>query len=248
MANPLNPERLEVVILSVDIDWAPDFAIEALIRRLDRHQARATLFLTHQSSALAELDPRRYELGLHPHLPDRLDLASALSTLSPLAPQARGVRFHRLIQSTPLMAELGRAGFLYDASLLIPYQTHLRPFRFPPPLIRIPYAWEDDVHAMTNKPWTLESIDIEAPGLRIFDFHPIHVFLNTDSPSRYEAAKKEGFTLEACRRLQHSGPGTSTFLDDLLAYVHRRRVEMWTLLELAQAVSRGHVPEGCFSS
>ena len=51
----------------------------------------------------------------------------------------------------------------------------------------IPYLWEDD-HYFSN----YINVDflpypfIELQGIKVFNFHPIHVFLNTESPDRYE--------------------------------------------------------------
>lgn len=245
MRHALNEDRLRSVALTFDIDWAPDFAIEAVLSALDRAGVSATLFVTHPTPLLTGLDPSRFELGLHPHLPDRLDLNAALDKVRPLAPDARGVRFHRLIQSTPLMFELGALGFAYDASLLLPYQPGLRPFRFPAPLVRIPYSFEDDVHAFVGRPWDDASIGLTAQGLKIFDFHPIHVFLNTEDLSRYARAKAAGFTLSACRDLINPGPGAGRLLETLLRRIQNDGLHTYRLSELAEAVARGEVIDGC---
>lgn len=241
----LNESGLEAVALTFDIDWAPDFAIAPLLERLDRAGVKATLFVTHETPLLRGLDRGRFELGLHPHLPDRLDLGAALAKVSPLAPDAVGVRFHRLIQSTTLMGELGARGFLYDASMLVPWQPGLRPFVFPSPLVRIPYPWEDDVHASTGRAWRLDQTGIDLPGLQIFDFHPIHVFLNTDTLDRYVRAREAGFSEAATRALRHDGPGTSLLLESLLTRIQNEGLQTYHLADLARAVVRGEVVDGC---
>lgn len=42
-------------ILTLDLDWAPDFMIEAAIEPLRRLGLPATLFVTHESPLVAEL-------------------------------------------------------------------------------------------------------------------------------------------------------------------------------------------------
>ena len=57
-------------------------------------------------------------------------------------------------------------------------------------MIRIPYFWEDDVHCLYGDPQAFE-IALGHTGLRVFDFHPIHVFLNTENMDRYERTRSQ---------------------------------------------------------
>ncbi len=43
--------------------------------------------------------------------------------------------------------------------------------------------------------WSLEQLDSLSGGLRIMDFHPIHVYLNSASMEGYERAKHSGTAL-----------------------------------------------------
>ena len=241
----LNRGRLRAVGLTFDIDWAPDYVLQPLLQRLTDAQVQVTLFVTHRTSLLDGLDPTRFELALHPNLQDSLSLGQTLAPLRDYLPNANGVRFHRLVQSTPLLGELGQAGLLYDASQLVPYQPHLQPYTFPPPLVRIPYHWEDDVHAMGGRPWTHDHLGLGSEGLKIFDFHPIHVFLNSQDLSRYKAAKAIGFEPSGTAALRNPGAGTAEALEILLARIQNEAVQTYRLQELAQAVRAGQITDGC---
>ena len=57
-------------------------------------------------------------------------------------------------------------------------------------LIRVPYFWEDDTHILYKD---INSVDyyLNTPGLKVFDFHPIHIYLNTEDLNRYEKIKSD---------------------------------------------------------
>jgi hypothetical protein len=80
-----------------------------------------------------------------------------------------------------------------DASVLLPGHSHLAPSVMPlpaGPLIRLPYWWEDDVAMMDPMPeWMPATAGAHTPGLRILNFHPVHVALEADSLAPYEALK-----------------------------------------------------------
>jgi hypothetical protein len=84
------------------------------------------------------------------------------------------------------------------------------------PLIRVPHIWEDDVHCACRWEWDVKAF-IRNPGLKVFDFHPVHVFLNTESMDRYRAYKEAtalGEALSSQVNTRHRG--TMNFLEDLL--------------------------------
>jgi hypothetical protein len=121
-----------------------------------------------------------------------------------------------------------------DVSLLLPFHRNLEPTDLymgasRRRLTRLPYSWEDDI-AATWPGWRWNADPVTSAGLAIFDFHPIHVALNTATLARYETLKR---TLAAKPLAQASrdelapftdpGPGTRDFLARLLAQTDRRR-------------------------
>lgn len=57
------------VVLTFDIDWAPDFMIDFVAEGLTQRRVRATWFVTHASPAVEWLreHPDLFELGIHPN-------------------------------------------------------------------------------------------------------------------------------------------------------------------------------------
>ncbi len=182
--------------LTFDQDWAPAWATLDVHHLLQEHGQTGTLFVTHPCASLPTLkqaDTGLAELGWHPnYLPGSSHGETpeeVLDTLQQWVPDPVGVRAHFLVRSTVLWSTYAKRGLLYEASDLMDGLTHLRPLKAWNNLTRLPIFWEDDVHAAHGLPFTLDAIELDQPGLKIFDFHPIHIALNTSIPQDYQALK-----------------------------------------------------------
>jgi hypothetical protein len=186
--------------LTFDIDWAHDAVIEATIDLVEEAGVAATWFVTHDTPVLARLRANPlFELGIHPNfLPllmrgDPAQGATAqevVDRLLAIVPEAKSVRSHSLVQSGRLLELFRGKGLTHEASAFIPDQSGmaLKPWIDWFGMVKVPYSWEDDFWC--EAPAGAEDTQIpNRGGVRGFDFHPIHVFLNTDRLSRYEAAR-----------------------------------------------------------
>jgi len=54
-----------------------------------------------------------------------------------------------------------------------------------------------------------------AEGIHVFDFHPVHVMLNTPHPEFYLSARERFRAGEAIQQLRYQGYGVGTFLQEL---------------------------------
>jgi hypothetical protein len=220
--------------ITLDLDWAPDFMIDAAAQALVDREVKATWFVTHASPAVERLreHPDLFELGMHPNFlagsSHGATPAEVVAHCAQLVPEARAVRTHCLLQSTPLHDELLRGSAVeIDVSLFLPGAVGVEPVvQWSPEgrLLRLPYVWQDNMEMYAPQPdWDTKAV-LDAPGLRIFDFHPAHVWLNSASFAPYERLKaskplSEVTELDALP-LRNSGPGAMTaFLDvaDVLA-------------------------------
>jgi hypothetical protein len=214
--------------LTLDVDWAPDFMIDAAADALIARGVRATWFVTHASPAIDRLRerPDLFELGIHPNfLPGSSHGATPEEVVrhcARLVPEATAARTHCLLQSTPLHDELLRhSDVTVDLSLFLPGAEHVEPIvQWSPAgrLLRLPYVWQDNMEMYSPEPnWDAAAL-LDAPGLRIFDFHPVHVWLNSRAFEPYERLKAAHplaeVTEEQAARFRTQGPGTMTaFLD-----------------------------------
>lgn len=224
------------IYLTFDTDWADDAVVQDTIDLLDAHGAAATVFATHASPVLKALAGHpRIEAGIHPNFNALLeagtherDAAATLAQLHDAFPKAVSIRSHSLFQSSSLQHLFARRGLAFEANQFIPAWSGVvcRPYREITGMIRVPYFWEDDVHVVAMAHaivpgWNADAL-LDAPGLKVFDFHPIHVFLNTESMDRYERSRDSHRDARRLRQHRCDGYGTRSFLVDLLEGAKRR--------------------------
>jgi hypothetical protein len=226
--------------LTFDIDWAPDEVIADTLELLAASGVKATFFATHKSPLLEGFDRERFEVGLHPNFNPILegsqeDFRRPVDALLAAFPSSRGVRSHSLVAGTQIIGYFMQAGLKYDSNILLPYQCGLKPFYHCSGLVRIPYFWEDDVHMAYGRPPLLADISLSPGSLHIFDFHPVHVFLNTFSESHYAAAKRYYQEPRALLGLRNTErPGVRDLLVELLEYVRAYEVKTVRLIDVAE--------------
>lgn len=182
--------------ITFDVDWAPDWCVDRCIELCAELGIPATFFVTHATPVLTRVrENARMEIGIHPNfLPNSTQghgVEEVVSFCMGIAPEARAMRTHALMQSTPLLEKIVRLApqIETDLSLYLPDHDHLRPidmyFEDGGHLTRLPYLWEDDMQAM--KPGYDWSPVIPDAGLCIYDVHPIHLCLNMREMGRYRA-------------------------------------------------------------
>lgn len=230
---------MDDVVLTLDTDWAPDCAIDWVARCLVQQGVRATWFVTHRSPAVERLrdHPDLFELGIHPNfLPGSSHGSTPDAVLEhcmQLVPDASSLRSHALVQSTPILARImALTPITTDVSLFLPYTPFLRPLEYgvgDRQLLRVPYFWEDDVEMQQKKPcWRLGPLLDIGAGLKVFDFHPIHVYMNGADMGQYrELASRAGRLQDTCKSgfsgLVRPRVGTQSLFVELVEYLSARQ-------------------------
>jgi hypothetical protein len=214
------------IFLTFDIDWAHDHIIEDVLQLLEKYSVSATLFATHKTRVLSTDSSQsdKLEIGLHPNFNQLLraqgeakDFLEICSELKEIYPQATSIRSHSLCFGSLIQTAYEALRITHDSSVIVPCQFNnfsLRPWRMWDGLIRVPYMFCDQVTAMTA----------DAPidglrgrtGLKVFDFHPIHVFLNTENLDRYERTRPLHKDPEELIKHRFEGYGTRSRLLELL--------------------------------
>lgn len=222
------------IAITCDIDWAPDYMVRFVTDMLTAAKVKATFFITHESPVLAEMRSNPlFEIGAHPNfMPGSTHGKTedeVLAHVRRLVPEAKAIRTHGLIQSSNLLDKFLAYGFERDVSLLLPHATGLARnviYNSEKPLLRIPYNWEDDEEMLRpDARWTPEKI-LATNGLAVFDFHPVHVFLNSRSMDGYTKLKSVGLskaTEEFARSCVMQGDGPLTMLKALLEVLQTER-------------------------
>lgn len=133
------------------------------------------------------------ELGLHPNFhPDSTqgkDFNDIMNNLLMIVPGATSIRTHTLFWSSRLYYELEKFAIKYDSSLILYNSNNIEPNILDHVgLIRFPIYWEDDFALLEKN----LNIDLTKKGLKILNFHPVHIYLNSPSINNYNEAKKGG--------------------------------------------------------
>jgi len=107
---------------------------------------------------------------------------------------------------------------LYDCNHFIPFQEgiKLKPYRLWNNIIKVPYSWEDDIACIYGDLGTSMVVK-EDDELNVFDFHPIHVFLNTNNLSLYESTRAIHREVSQMIKSRWYGEGTRSWLEDVLS-------------------------------
>lgn len=182
--------------LTLDIDWAPDFVLEAAIEKVEEMRVPATWFVTHATPLLERLrQSGLFDLGVHPNFDRALfgkggpTASETIKDIMEIVPEAVSVRSHSMTQSTKLQDLFGSFGLTHDCNHFIPCQAEMevKPWRLWNDMIKVPYIWEDDIDILYGPSSMEKSRKVE--GMKVYDFHPIHLYLNTADMAAYEKAK-----------------------------------------------------------
>lgn len=229
-----------MIVLTSDIDWAPDEVIAYMLDLFEQYNVRYTLFATHETKEISIRNKNIFEIAIHPNFNPLLEggggsIDKILDDILSIYPDAKGVRSHSMTQSSVILSKFVEKGLLYDATQLEPYGKVSKPFVMWNGLIRIPCNWADDLHSMYGFSFDDSRIEFKDNGLNVLIFHPIHVFLNTESPTRYIAAKKSYH--EPKKLLEYRNKkmrGTKDLLVDLLQYIKVNKIQTKTLIQIAK--------------
>lgn len=234
--------------ITFDIDWAPDFVIDEVAQYLIDNRVKATWFVTHESAAIKRLfnHPDIFEFGIHPNfLPFSThgkDDASIIRHIAEITPKTNIVRTHALVQSSKLLHHLANEGFNVDVSLFLRESPNIEPhhfYIFDKVLTRVPYFWEDDLETYNPKrTWNFKDSNFHVNGLKIFNFHPMYVYLNMDTMEGYEALKKKKHlpeaTYEDCLPFINQKEGVNTFFRQLINYCKNEQEKSFFISEIVE--------------
>lgn len=214
------------IFLTFDIDWCCDVVLEETINLVEKSNVEATWFVTHDTPILDRLRANlKFELGVHPNFNNLLNgdfsngrnATEVLDRILNIVPEAKSVRCHSMTQSTNLLQLFKSKGLTHECNHFIPEQINipLKPWELWNGLIKVPYFWEDDIAVIYSKVTSVKEL-MRREGLKVFDFHPIHVFLNTENLNRYESIREIYRVPEELIKQRYQGIATRNNLEAIL--------------------------------
>lgn len=234
--------KYKSVSLTFDIDWAPDFMIEEIINILEIYSIKATFFATHESKVLQNLNSsKNYEVGLHPYIGKNStqgrDSNEILTKLKNTYPDSEGCRFHILEFSYRDLLNLKNYGLKYDISRIMFNSPFLLPaYHSDLNLVLLQYSWEDGVSENQGINPSIHNVDLETPGLKILNFHPMNIYINCpNSNHRKEFQLKNPILLESTREsvnpFVYKGIGSKNALIEICEYIKNKKITTYKISE-----------------
>lgn len=213
------------IFLTFDIDWCGDEVLAYVLDILESYNIKATFFVTHKTKLLKRMrDNQNIELGIHPNFNFLLNgdfrqgknAKEVIRHYKKYVEDAVSYRSHSLTQSGFIYPFFEEEGFVYDCNTFIPScGAVLFPYKHTKQLIRVPHFFEDDVRELYDMDCNISKY-MNYNGIKVFDFHPIHIFLNTEKIERYNDSKNYFNQLK--KHTNNNTYGTQNFLTDLIEH------------------------------
>lgn len=210
--------------LTFDIDWACDGVLKDTIALVEKSGLPATWFITHETPFLSEIRSNpNFELGIHPNFNFLLDgqlkngknAEEIIDKLLAIVPEATAVRSHSLVQSERFVDIFASRKITHLSNYFIPSaSSKLKPWELWRGITAVPHCWQDNVSCMMNP--KIQPPSTIGFGAKVFNFHPIHAFLNTECLSRYEATRHIHHNPAELLKHQFDGEGARSYLINLL--------------------------------
>jgi len=190
-------------ILSFDMDWATDDVLHYMLRLINKMGKKVVVFVTHKTDLLRDFRANdNIELGIHPNFNRCFEVGgesveNVLEEILNIVPEAQVSRSHSLTTSGRWLGLYKSAGLRYLSNYMMEWQEDINPFRHVNGLIEVPIYFADDgfIFQEDISKETIGRAKYKAEkknkGLKVFNFHPIHLYLNTPSYRYYDASKKE---------------------------------------------------------
>lgn len=219
--------------LTFDIDWANDRVIKSLLEILNERKLNATFFCTHKTSVLENL-PQNIERGIHPNFRNTFNYREKIDELLEIIPEAKGIRSHGLLSSTNILLEAKEAGLKYESNTFLPGYNGLyitEKFR---DFSMVPYNFSDSHSLINGTNKVFEESQLERDGLKVFTFHPIHIYINTKDEEHYNSIKPVYQNPVELNKFENKSEGIKTRFLRLLEYIDKNSIKTYTCSQLLE--------------
>ncbi len=195
---------------------------------------RGTFFLWNEMKGV---DWKGHELGPHPFFEQNKGYSEILEQFEAFVGcPCAGMRSHSCLTSHMLEIELKKRKYIYCSNKSALFQDNLSPLRLPWGIWELPIYYMDSMDFTMPEGWSCykhkvfdKRIIEQAVGgdaLYVFDFHPLHIILNTNDRQQYAGIKNKLLKERVSPyTLSFSGYGTRDFFEFLLQSMMSNAVE-----------------------
>ena len=219
----------------MDTDWCTESVLQFALDLFQKHSIKCTIFATGDYACLKNNEIENIEVGLHPNF--NFFAVDAYETelvrIQAIYPHAAGVSSHAMLSSTLLLDMFKKYNLKYDRNILRYLDSEAKPFYHFNGLLRLSIFWEDDIWFKTS-PMPVFSPELELLRMDryIFNFHPIHLFLNTKSLIHYDSFKPFQLNIKKLETFVNREYGTYSYFLDLVKYIRKNSLHTGFLREL----------------
>jgi len=238
-----------IICLTFDLDWASEDAIKYTLDILQEFNFHSTFFITHPSPVIMD-KIRKNEVhgGIHPNFLKNSSHGNTykevLRYLKDILPNADCFRCHKYYDSNDITELLYSNGFKYDSNLCTNLEL-VQPFVHRSRIIRYPIFFEDGGYLLNNRDISFKNFKkkyFKKPGLYIFNFHPMHI--NINSPDyKYMRKIKDNLSYKDWNNLiykeishfEFNGYGIRNFILELFRFIKK---ENFLVLDLEEVYNQ----------
>ena len=207
-------------VITIDTDWAIQPLIDDTVQLLEQYKINSTFFITNKID-FSKL--KKHELAIHPYFKTVLSQEKVLRKTLEILPskKSKGIRSHTLYNNSNLIGSYKKYGIEYDSNFFIPNAKEPKPFFFEwTNVLEIPIFFIDNGYVFTNNKFILNKINLTNNGVKVFCFHPFHIFMNTSSNKEYNNLKKNYKNFEhLSTKRQLTKKGVRSLFIELLEFI-----------------------------
>lgn len=244
----MGEQMLDAVCITIDVDWSSPEVLGEMISALDQRGLRATVFCTHPG-----IEVPGHERALHPNFrrsgqtvrsicaelappadcPDDFFYPHIMARTKAFCPEAVGTRSHSLYYDSLMLPYLAQIGMQYDSSCLLPLARGMQPVWKEYGILEMPIYFNDHFEMKSNATgFDVKRLCLDAPGMKILQFHPNMAFINARDHDHYMSSKPHYHDAQALAALRHHGRGAGTFFLDVIDQLARSGRQTMTLAEV----------------
>ena len=211
-----------MILLSFDTDHLNEARMEEFLASVS-WPGSATFFCTQVYRCLGRTE---YELAPHPLLTGNNEWLTELKAKRAQLPNALGWRSHSCVFSHTLAEWISCNGYAYVSTHDSFGERGIKPTRHLWGVWHVPIYYMDNLDfsrrrfapEREEKPFDRSRIETACSpdGYYVFDFHPIHLMLNTPDPDWYALRRAQFLAGEKLASIRHEGYGARSFFDELV--------------------------------
>lgn len=216
------------MIVTVDIDWACEPAIEETLDFLKKLQITPTVFTTHRSPRI-EASLSELEVGLHPYFNTGSSHGSTIpeivAHMMSLPHNLPAFRCHRYAQCNSSRQAMVEAGMLISSNICTDLEI-VPCFKDRFGLLEVPIFLEDGGYLWRKHPLVMNLFlkeKMRKEGVKVITIHPMHFAINTpDFGYMYKIKQSvsrdewNGMTQSTLDALRWKGRGIRDLLADVI--------------------------------